>query len=548
MRSWFTAMPGEKISCVGCHERRAETLPVRSAAALKDPPSPITPWRGPARGFSFAREVQPVLDKYCVGCHNDQPRPDGRPIPDLRGGRIAGPDSRDPAIGLVHPNKSGCCIWHLWPINRSVSYEILHRYVRRPGAESDYHLLPPLEYHADTSELIQMLKKGHHGVKLDADAWDRLVTWIDLNVPYHGNWSEYNTGHPGAIERRREYARLFANRDDDPEWLPPLPEPVKPVIPPEQKKPASPDVTVPDWPFSRDEAIRRQQDAVRTSEVSKTSGVSSAGPSEMRIDLGNGLAMRFALIPAGEFLMGDAAGCDDEQPVSRVRIERPFWMGKFEVTNQQYSVFDPQHDSRYISVYGKDVIARGLPVNRPKQPVVRVPWSAAMEFCRWLSQKSGRRISLPTEAQWEWACRCGSAAAMSYGGIDANFGKLANLADKRLVLASVWSGDPLDWMPKIATVDDGSCVTAEVGTYAPNAWGLHDMHGNAAEWTRSLKRPYPYQDVDGRNDPAAAGKRVVRGGSFQDRPHHARCGSRFAYLAWSGVYNVGFRVVCDVTQ
>ena len=540
MRSWFTAMPGENVSCVGCHERRAETLPVRAAAALKDPPSPITPWRGPVRGFSFEREVQPVLDKHCVGCHNDRPGPDGRPIVDLRGGRIAGPDSRDPALGAVHPNKSGCCIWHLWPTNRSMSYEVLQRYVRRPGAESDYHLLPPLEYHADTSELVQMLKKGHYGVELDAEAWDRLVTWIDLNVPYHGNWGEYNIGEPGAAERRRGYARLFANLDEDPELLPPLrPGPVNPVIPPPRAGPAPPDIQVPLWPFTGDEAKRRQRDAAQAL------GAGSPQETQMRFDLGGGVAMHLVLIPAGEFLMGEPGGCDDEQPASPVRIERPFWMGKFEVTNQQYALFDPRHDSRYISVYGKDVIARGLPVNGPKQPVVRVPWTGAMEFCRWLSARTGRRFSPPTEAQWEWACRSGCAAATSYGSVDADFGRLANLADKRLVLASVWSGEALDWMPKVASVDDGACVTAEVGRYAPNAWGLHDVHGNAAEWTRSLHRPYPYRSDDGRNDPTAAGNRVVRGGSFQDRPHRARSAMRLSYPAWSRVYNVGFRVVCE---
>ena len=132
---------------------------------------------------------------------------------------------------------------------------------------------------------------------------------------------------------------------------------------------------------------------------------------------------------------------------------------------------------------------------------------------------------------------------MSYGNLDADFGKQANLADKRFVLASVYSGEALDWIPKVATVDDGECVTAEVGKYAPNAWGLYDMHGNAAEWTCSLDRPYPYHDDDGRNDPSAAGHRVVRGGSFHDRPHRARSAFRFSYPAWSGVYNVGFRVV-----
>lgn len=537
MRSWFTAMPGEHVSCVGCHERRAETLPLRDTAALKMPPSPIAAWRGPARGFSFEREVQPVLDKFCVGCHNDQPRPDGRPMIDLRGRRLAGPDCQDPALGVVHPAKCGCGVWHKWPINRSVSYEIVQRYVRRPGAESDYHLFPPLEYHADTSELVQMLRKGHHGVELDAEAWDRLFTWIDLNVPYHGNWGEYAGADPVAIQRRREYAQRFANVEDDPEWLPPLPSvPVKPVMPPEKAAPVSPDIEVPGWPFDAEGAKKRQQ------ETAASLGLGSAGQTEWRLDLGRGLAMELVLIPAGEYVMGDAAGCDDERPVGRVRIERPFWMGKFEVSNEQYALYAPQHDSRYISLFGKDITVRGLPVNQPRQPVIRVPWTAALEFCRWLSDRTGRRFSLPTEAQWEWACRGGSSAAMSYGNTGTDFGKLANLADRRLVLAN---SQAFDWMPKVPAVDDGACVTAAVGQYAANAWGLYDMHGNAAEWTRSAYRPYPYRDDDGRNDTAAEGHRVVRGGSFQDRPHRARSAFRLAYPQWSRVFNVGFRVLCE---
>jgi formylglycine-generating enzyme required for sulfatase activity/cytochrome c553 len=540
MRSWFTAMPGEHISCVGCHERRAETLPTKNAVALQALPAPVTPWRGPVRGFSFEREVQPVLDKYCVGCHGGQPRPNGQTIPDLRGGQIAGPDCRDPALGILHPANCQCGIWHKWPINRSVSYEIIQRYVRRPGAESDYHLLPPLEYHADTSELIQTLKKGHHGVELDAEAWDRLVTWIDLNVPYHGNWGEYHIGQPGAVERRRQYAKSFANLDEAPEMLPPVAHgPVTPVTPPARDEPVPPDIKVPGWPFDGDEAKKRQQDALAGLKIN------TPEQPELELDLGNGLTMILVLVPAGEFLMGDAAGCDDERPASRVRIERPFWMGKFEVTNQQYALFDPQHDSRYISVFGKDITYRGLPVNQPNQPAVRVPWTKAMEFCRWLSGKTGKPFSLPTEAQWEWACRSGSATPMSYGDIGADFSRVANLADKRLVLAGEAA---FDWTPKVATVDDGSRVTADVGSYAPNAWGLHDMHGNAAEWVRSLYRSYPYRDDDGRNDPAVAGDRVVRGGSFHDRPHRARSAFRLPYPPWAGVHNVGFRVACEAKR
>ena len=276
-----------------------------------------------------------------------------------------------------------------------------------------------------------------------------------------------------------------------------------------------------------------------------SSGAYGSNSSEVKLDLDSGLAMQLVLIPAGEFVMGDAAGSDDEQPLAKVRIERPFWMSKFELTNEQFALFDPRHDSGYISLFGKDVEVRGMPVNHPNQPVVRVPWTRAMGFCQWLSARTGTRFSLPTEAQWEWACRGGTEGAMSYGDADSDFGSLANLADKRLVLA--WHKDAFDWMPKVATVDDGNCVTAEVGGYASNAWGLHDLHGNAAEWTRSLYRSYPYAEDDGRNDPAVEGQRVVRGGSFYDRPHRCRSTFRLPYPAWAGVFNVGFRVVCEAT-
>ncbi len=93
--------------------------------------------------------------------------------------------------------------------------------------------------------------------------------------------------------------------------------------------------------------------------------------------------------------------------------------------------------------------------------------------------------------------------------------------------------------------DSGHRVSAEVGSYAPSAWGLHDMHGNAAEWTRSVYRAYPYDSRDGRNDTAAVGRRVVRGGSWYDRPKRARSAYRGAYQPWQGVFDVGFRVVIE---
>ena len=103
-------------------------------------------------------------------------------------------------------------------------------------------------------------------------------------------------------------------------------------------------------------------------------------------------------------------------------------------------------------------------------------------------------------------------------------------------------------IPAIMDIDDEAIATTKVASYLPNAWGLYDMHGNAAEWTRSLFQPYPYDTHDGRNSmqvESAAGKRVVRGGSFHDRPTRCRSSFRQAYAAWQGVHDVGFRVVIE---
>ena len=101
------------------------------------------------------------------------------------------------------------------------------------------------------------------------------------------------------------------------------------------------------------------------------------------------------------------------------------------------------------------------------------------------------------------------------------------------------------WRPADTRYDDHSRVSAIVGTYRPNPWGLCDMHGNVAEWTRSQYRPYPYREDDGRNAIAGDGKRVVRGSSWYDRPKHCRSAVRQPYRSDQPVYDVGFRVVCE---
>ncbi|KKK51814.1 hypothetical protein LCGC14_3111180, partial [marine sediment metagenome] len=102
------------------------------------------------------------------------------------------------------------------------------------------------------------------------------------------------------------------------------------------------------------------------------------------------------------------------------------------------------------------------------------------------------------------------------------------------------------WIPSVASVNDGAVIAATVGRYAANAWGLKDMHGNVAEWTRSAYRPYPYDAHDGRDQPGAEGNKSVRGGSWYDRPKRARSAFRQNFQPWQPVYNVGFRVVVEI--
>ncbi|HYW79773.1 MAG TPA: hypothetical protein VE890_09365, partial [Thermoguttaceae bacterium] len=191
MRSWTTAMPGELVSCVGCHEDLNGVPPARVTKAAMRAPSEIEPWLGPPRGFSFAREVQPVLDQYCVGCHDGNPSDDGTTLCDLRReqGRYVCLAANDPKPVVVEGVGRDELAGSYSGVFEPAFFE-LRRFVRTGGLESDLHVLPPGEFHADTTELFQMLAKGHHGVELDDEAWRRLATWVDLNAPCYGTWRE----------------------------------------------------------------------------------------------------------------------------------------------------------------------------------------------------------------------------------------------------------------------------------------------------------------------------------------------------------------------
>lgn len=511
MRSWLVGMPGENVSCVGCHEDQNGVSPNRITKAARRAPSQLKPFYGSTRPFAFEFEVMPVVEEYCVGCHNGKERPNGKKPRNMTTVKDA--------------------------------YANLNAYVRRPGPESDMEPLKAMEYHVSTSELVVMLKKGHHNVQLDREAWDRLYAWIDLNAPLKGNWDSPQE------KQRLEIQKLYACIDDNPEEEYRVtaaayanrakPQPIMPVT----LVPAKADtLSTAGFPFSAREADKMQ---------------SSLGATTREVALGDGLKIQLTRIPSGSFIMGSNDGALDEAPRSVTRIAKSFWMGAFEVTNAQYGLFNPAHDTRYIDEHGKDHSVPGYIANHPDQPVSRISWREAMAFCEWMSKKTGLKVTLPTEAQWEWAARAGSDKTFFFGDRNADFSTFANLADAaRRNLFAQWDGGskihvrrPYPEKSIFPLRDDrftdNYFIVDYVGQCKANAWGLKDIIGNVNEWTRSTYKSYPYSDTDGRNAIETIGKKVARGGSWHDRPKVTGSATRYVYEDWQKVFNVGFRVIIE---
>lgn len=217
--------------------------------------------------------------------------------------------------------------------------------------------------------------------------------------------------------------------------------------------------------------------------------------------------------------------------------------------------FNPHHNTGVYDQQWKDHVRLGYYSNADKQPAVRMTWNDANAFCAWVAEKTSSKVLLPTEAQWEWACRAGSDQEMAFGPKSDDFSDYANLADKSIEKYAVTgvnptfnrknAGNPVqDYVPRIAEFDDKEFLVSATKQYRPNTWGLYDMHGNVAEWTRSDYVAYPYQTSKSDSLDASTEK-VVRGGSFRDRPYRATSSYRLGYAPWQGVFNVGFRIVVE---
>ncbi|MBR3702636.1 MAG: SUMF1/EgtB/PvdO family nonheme iron enzyme [Alistipes sp.] len=536
MRSWVTGMPGEVLSCVGCHEDQ-NSMPIakRAIASSKAPAKLQTP-EGGVRSFTFDLEIQPILDRNCIACHNTggvKPNFSAKQVIDLREEREGGysRSSRKAQSGSLY---------------LSESYLNLHPYVNRQGPEADIYVMKPYEYHASTSELVRLLKAGHHGVELTDKEWRTIYNWIDFNAPCHGRFVYNNVGYcpTDQYSRRIELANKYANGagvdwkkelDDYAKWMKenPAPAPVRKEV----EEPKYKAVKSRRFPFSAEQAQAM---------------VEQIGESRRKIKIAEGVEIEFVRIPAGEFVMGNNERGRGAAPATVVKIDRPFWMSATEITNGQYNVFDPAHDSRYTAQFWKDHVGPGYAANRPAQPVTRISWNQAMEFCRAMSERTGVQLTLPTEAQWEWACRAGSDADFWWGALGEDFSRNDNLADQSLrkmavsgvdpqpVHESSWVYDFYTFMPREDSVNDGTMTIADVAKYAPNAWGLYDMHGNVAEFTRSAYVPYPYRGEKQDGDAVS-----VRGGAWNVPPKLSAAYCRESYLKWQPANNVGFRVVIE---
>ena len=241
-----------------------------------------------------------------------------------------------------------------------------------------------------------------------------------------------------------------------------------------------------------------------------------------QLDLGdpivNSVGMVLVPIPSGEFQMGspdfDKDAQDNEKPRHLVKITKPFYLSAFEVTQQQYEKVMGDRPWQ-----GEDFVTDG-----PDYPATNMRWKEAVDFCRKLSEQEGVEYRLPTEAEWEYACRAGTNTVYSFGDDVSKLGQHA------------WY-DKNGW-------NAGKQHAQPAGQKLPNTWGLYDMHGNVLELCQDLFTPYGEENVQNDpTDPAQFKGNSLRGGAFLLSPEFARSASRTYIHPFKRTFNVGFRPV-----
>ena len=286
-------------------------------------------------------------------------------------------------------------------------------------------------------------------------------------------------------------------------------------------------------------------------------GQAAEVPAQKTLDLGGGVPLQMVLIPAGSFVMGDDQGLDDEKPAHKVTITKPFYLGQYEVTVGQFRQFieatgyvtDAEQGTGFQGAFGwnpapmefqmHDEYAwrnTGFPQS-DNDPVVNVSWNDAVEFCSWLSRKEGANFRLPTEAEWEYACRAGTTTPYSHGFDLEGMVQVGNVADAAFERQ-------FPELKGVVQASDGYAYTSPAGSFSPNALGLYDMHGNAWEWCADWfdVEYYAMSPANDPQGPVTGEERVYRGGGWFNCARGCRSASRSGDLPENRHLTLGFRV------
>ena len=432
-----------------------------------------------AEKVDFVRQIKPILEAYCVSCHSD----------------AKAEENGDYSIST---RKAAFSELDGAPVIRPGNAEKSSFYTRTILKPTSKKLMPPVD----------------KGGPLDKDTTDLIRDWIDQGA-------EWPDGVTLSQVRRIEFDRdvkpllqkggPFSSKDKETLrlWIEQgarWPEGFKLGAAGEEKDPETALV----------EALHKQ-----IVENTKEKAESDMKPYTGTIT--ENVTFEMVPIPGGEFVMGspdsDPKAKPDEKPQHKVKIE-PFWMGKFEVTWNEYELFMyPDQNRLTDTTYQSDLADATAHPTRPyvemsfgmgkdRMPAISMTQHAANKYCQWLSAKTGHFYRLPTEAEWEYACRAGTTTAYSFGD------------DPSLLDEYAWFEDNSEFKYQ------------KVGTKKPNPWGLHDMHGNVAEWCLDQYDPNFYIEgkdtvtVNPWNKATRPYPHVVRGGSWNDSAEKLRSAAR----------------------
>ncbi len=297
----------------------------------------------------------------------------------------------------------------------------------------------------------------------------------------------------------------------------------------------------------------------------------------------NSIGMKLVLIPPGEFTMGNSlqpseevalvkkyginypeSAYRQEYPSHGVRISKPFYLGAYPVTRGEFQRFIEDTGYKTDAERDKEPGAIGIDLEEgvlwkfhknaswrrvsfpqtARHPVVNVSWNDAKAFCKWLSEKERQKVRLPTEAEWEYACRAGTTTRYWFGNDPEALAKVGNTADARMQ-----SRFPNDGAARIQA-DDGYVFTSPVGRFLPNPFGLYDVHGNVWEWCQDAYREYKVDDPTPLVDPQGDldSRRVQRGGSWNFGIDESRSAQRMILSPSGRNDSIGFRIVQEVER